>query len=55
MKSASMIGFEEYWSECLSLAFNDKQRQITWRLKNLYYDAWEEGKTPEQVTEEEWG
>lgn len=32
--------FEEYWKECLSLARTERQREIMWRLQNLYEDAW---------------
>ena len=47
--------FEEFWLDCLSMANTQRQREIMSRLKNLYHDYWEEGKTPEQVMESEWG
>lgn len=47
--------FEQFWQECLSLAATERQKEIMHNLKNLYYDAWEDGKTPEQIMEEEWG
>ena len=47
--------FEEYWKECLSLARTERQREIMWKLKNLYYDAWEEGVSAEDVVTGEWG
>jgi len=47
--------FEEFWTQCLSIAYNDKQRQIMWRCKNLYWDYWEQGKSAEEAMEEEWG
>lgn len=47
--------FDEYWIQCLSLAFSEKQRQIMWRTKNFYEDAFEEGLSPEEIMQEEWG
>jgi hypothetical protein len=47
--------FEDYWQECLSLAQTQRQRDIMFRLKNLYKDAWEEGVSAEAQMESEWG
>ena len=46
--------FDEYWQECLSLARTQRQREIMWRLQNLYEDAWEEGVSAEAQMESEW-
>ena len=46
--------FDDFWQECLSLAQTQNQIIIMYRLQNLYYDAWEEGKSPEEFMEEEW-
>ena len=47
--------FEDYWQECLSLARTERQREIMWRLQNLYEDAWEEGVSAEDFVESERG
>lgn len=47
--------FDQFWQECLSLAKTQNQVILMNFLKNLYYDAWEEGKSPEEFMEEEWG
>lgn len=47
--------FEEYWQECLSLARTQLQRDIMFRLQNLYKDAWEEGVSAEDIILMEWG
>lgn len=47
--------FEDYWQECLSLARTERQREIMWRLQNLYEDAWDEGVSAEDVVAGEWG
>ena len=47
--------FEEYWQECLSLARTERQREVMWRLQNLYEDAWEEGVSAEDIVESEGG
>ena len=47
--------FEDYWQECLSLARTQRQREIMWRLQNLYEDAWEEGVSVEDVVAGEGG
>lgn len=48
------MSFAEFWKECLLLARSERQKQIMQSLQNLYYDAWEEGKSPEEFMEEEW-
>lgn len=46
--------FDQFWQECLALARTEAQVVIMYRLQNLYYDAWEEGKSPEKFMVEEW-
>lgn len=49
--------FEEFWTQCLRLIRTEKQREIM--MTNAYQPGyrryWEEGKSAEEVMEEEWG
>lgn len=47
--------FEQFWAECLALAKFEMQRVAMSKCKNFYYEYWEEGLTPEEAFEEEWG
>lgn len=47
--------FEVFWEECLALAYNDRQREIMSKCKNLYYDYYNQHATPKEAMFAEWG
>jgi hypothetical protein len=47
--------FEQYMAACLSVALTQTQKTAMIRCSNLYMGYHEEGYTPEQAMEEEWG
>jgi hypothetical protein len=49
------MNFNEYFNDCLNMAHTERQKEIMWGCINLYQDYYDEGKTPEQAMEEEWG
>ena len=49
------MNFDEFFQECLSMANTDRQKEIMWRCLNLYQDYYDEGDSPEQAMEKEWG
>ena len=47
--------FDAFWTDCCKLSRTQRQLEIMGKLKNLYYDAWEEGRSAEEFMEDEWG
>lgn len=47
--------FEQFWQECLALAYSERQRMLMGEMKNLYREYYEADKTPEEAMGLEWG
>lgn len=43
------MSFEEWWQELLELAPTDRSIGVIERCRNLYYEAWESGDSPEDA------
>lgn len=43
------LSWEEWWYEVLELCPTERSRSVVERCRNLYYDSWESGLSPEDA------